>query len=136
MLLAAPPIAAAGPDAQLEVAIANLRSSKGVVRLCLTRNRAHFPRCQDDPEALRLSAPAAKAGLLTFTAVPAGDYAIAAFHDENGNAKLDTMAKIPREGFGFSRNPPIRFGPPSFTDVLVNVRPGGERQVIRLRYIL
>ena len=33
-------------------------------------------------------------------------------HDENENSKLDTMLKIPKEGFGFSRNPAIRMGPP------------------------
>jgi uncharacterized protein (DUF2141 family) len=136
MLLAAPLPAQAPPAAQLDVAVTNLRSQKGVVRLCLTRDPKHFPRCQDDPAALRLSAPAAQAATLSFAAVPPGDYAIAAFHDENGNARLDTLAKVPREGFGFSRNPPIRFGPPRFEEVRVTVGPGRMRHVVRLRYIL
>ena len=136
MLLAAPLPAEAAPAAQLEVSVTNLRSQKGVVRLCLTRDPRHFPRCQDDPAALSLSAPAAKAATLTFHAVPAGDYAIAAFHDENGNSKLDTFARIPREGFGFSRNPPIRFGPPRFGEARISVGQGIVRQIVRLNYIL
>jgi uncharacterized protein (DUF2141 family) len=136
MLLATPLPAQAAPAGQLEVAVTNLRSQKGVVHLCLTRLPEHFPRCQDDPAALRLSAPAAKAATLTFHSVPAGDYAIAVFHDENGNSKLDTFAKIPREGFGFSRNPPIRFGPPRFGEARISVGAGTVRQIVRLNYIL
>ena len=124
------------PAGQLEVSVTNLRSQKGVVRLCLTRNPTHFPRCQEDPAALSLSAPAAQATTLRFASVPAGDYAIAAFHDENGNSKLDTFAKIPREGFGFSRNPPIRFGPPRFGEARFTMGAGPMRQVVRLNYIL
>ncbi|HET9354141.1 MAG TPA: DUF2141 domain-containing protein [Sphingomicrobium sp.] len=137
MLLAAPlPAQQATPAGQLDIAVTNLRSAKGVVRLCLTRDPRHFPRCQDDPAALRLSAPAGKAATLSFAAVPPGHYAIAAFHDENGNSKLDTFAKIPREGFGFSRNPPIRFGPPRFSEARISVGQGIVRQIVRLNYIL
>ena len=44
-----------------------------------------------------------------------GKYAISIIHDENNNDKLDTnFIGIPKEGFGFSNNPRIMFGPPSF----------------------
>jgi len=57
-------------------------------------------------------------------------------HDENGNAKLDTLAGIPREGFGFSRNPAIRFGPPRFAAARFAVGGDANQQQIRMRYIL
>lgn len=134
--LLAAPLPAAAPAGQLDVSVTNLRSQKGVVRVCLTREPKHFPRCQEDPAALSLSAPAAHASKLSFVSVPAGDYAIAVFHDENGNSKLDTVARIPREGFGFSRNPPIRFGPPRFGEARFTIGAGPMRQVVRLNYIL
>ncbi len=43
----------------------------------------------------------------TFRSLPAGQYAIFAFHDENNNAILDTgLFKRPLEGRGFSRTLP------------------------------
>jgi uncharacterized protein (DUF2141 family) len=51
----------------------------------------------------------------TFEALPSGTYAIKLFHDINDNQKLDSnWLGIPREPFGFSNNPRVRFGPPDF----------------------
>ncbi len=48
-----------------------------------------------------------------------GRYAFKFFHDENKNEKLDAnWLGIPREGFGFSNNPAMTFGPPSFDKTL------------------
>lgn len=45
-----------------------------------------------------------------------GKYAFKFFHDENKNERLDTnWLGIPKEGFGFSNNPRLTFGPPSFS---------------------
>ena len=42
-------------------------------------------------------------------------YAIAAYHDANGNEKLDSnFFGVPKEGYGFSNNASGFFGPPSF----------------------
>lgn len=58
-----------------------------------------------------------------FTEVPAGKWAVRLFHDENNNEKLDTnFLGIPREGYGFSNNPPARFGPPPFNARLFEVQ--------------
>ena len=56
-------------------------------------------------------------------------------HDENRNGKLDTMLGMPREGFGFSRNPALRMGPPRYGDVRFAVA-GHSRQAIKLKYLL
>jgi uncharacterized protein (DUF2141 family) len=106
------------------------------VHACLTRDQAHFPDCKADPRAFRLSAPAGEAGQLHFRDLPSGTYAVAVVHDENANGRLDTFAKIPREGYGFSRNAPVRFGPPEFGEASFRLTPGRNIQVIRVRYIL
>ncbi|MFS4416091.1 DUF2141 domain-containing protein [Maribacter sp. 2307ULW6-5] len=55
--------------------------------------------------------------VLTFTDVPQGNYAIAVFHDQNGNGKLDTnMLGIPKEPVAFSKAKMKMFGPPSFEE--------------------
>ena len=65
-----------------------------------------------------------------------GTYAIAAVHDENGNGKLDTVLMMPHEGFGFSRNPAIRFGPPKFKNASFAVGTEVVTQKVKMKYML
>ncbi len=124
----------AAPVSRLDIGIDNLRSGKGMIRLCLTADPDNFPACVDDARAMTRSVPAGQKAL-HLDGLPHGDYAAAVIHDENGNAKLDTLAGIPREGFGFSRNPAIRFGPPRFTAARFSLGSVAETQQIRMRYI-
>jgi uncharacterized protein (DUF2141 family) len=104
------------------------------VRVCLTADPGNFPACVDDADATTLSIPAG-AGRFTLPALPRGDYALAVIHDENGNGKLDTFAGIPREGYGFSRNAPVRFGPPRFAAARFTLAQEVEGQRVAMRYI-
>lgn len=125
----------AAPIARLDVGFDDVRSAKGMLRVCLTADPDNFPRCVDDANATRRSVPAGT-DKLRFDGLPHGKYAVAVIHDENGNKKLDTFAGIPREGFGFSRNPPIRFGPPKFEVARFSIEDDAEKQQVKLRYIL
>lgn len=129
-------LASAAPPPALEVEIEGLRSERGQLRLCLTRQPRHFPDCKSDPAARKASAAAGSAGPVRFAALDPGDYALSVIHDENGNGRLDSFAGIPREGFGFSRNPAIRFGPPRFEEARFAFGGAPARQTVRLRYIL
>lgn len=124
-----------GPG-EVGVDLSGLRNAKGTVFLCLSSTPKHFPDCKADPAVRTLSVPAGKARELAFTGVAAGTYALSVMHDENGNSKLDTMMGMPREGFGFSRNPVVRFGPPKFADVRFVVPAGGMRVPIKMKYFL
>jgi uncharacterized protein (DUF2141 family) len=47
--------------------------------------------------------------------MPYGRYSVKAFHDENGNSRLDKdFLGMPTERYGFSNNARGRFGPPPF----------------------
>lgn len=132
----APSLAAATPGGtDLTVRFENLRSGKGSLRVCLTQHARYFPDCTDDPGARKMLVPASS-GVATFRDIAPGQYALSAFHDENGNGKLDKMAIMPREGFGFSRNPAIRFGPPKYDEARFSVSAGSSEQKVRLRYML
>jgi uncharacterized protein (DUF2141 family) len=49
--------------------------------------------------------------------LPDGEYAVAIFHDENGNKNLDTnMLGIPKEDIAFSIGKMKMFGPPQFDE--------------------
>lgn len=124
------------PGADLRVDLANLRNAKGMLLLCLSSAPKHFPDCGSDPAARMIRVPAAKAGDLVFKAIAPGDYALSVMHDENGNAKLDTTMGLPREGFGFSRNPVVRFGPPKYAQVRFAMTPAPMRLPIKMKYFL
>ncbi|WBH17934.1 DUF2141 domain-containing protein [Sphingomonas radiodurans] len=125
----------AAPAARLDVSFDHVRSAKGMLRVCLTGDPKNFPTCIDDHNATKRSVPASTA-TLRFDGLPRGGYAVAVIHDENDNRKLDTFAGIPREGFGFSRNPTIGFGPPRFAAARFAIDSDAEAQQVRLRYIL
>lgn len=130
-----PLLIAAVQTSAVEVDLEGLRNSKGVIQACVFRERRHFPDCKADPQAIRQSV-SARAGRLMFTDLPPGEYAVALFHDENANGKLDTLFGIPREGFGFSRNPVVRFGAPRYDQVSIELAPGFTRIRVKVQYLL
>ena len=129
-------LTAQASPAELEIQVQGLRNANGQVRLCLTRNPAHFPDCNGDPAAVRRSLPARAAASIHLRGVPAGVYALSVIHDENGDGRLNRFMAIPREGFGFSRNPVVRFGAPKFRQVDIKLGSGFTRASVRMQYLL
>ncbi len=134
-MAALPGAAPVGQGQPLSMALEGLRSAKGQILVCITRSAAYFPDCSHDPDKRHFAVPASDGPVVLGQLAP-GSYAIAIIHDENGNGKLDTFAGIPREGVGFSRNPAIRFGAPSFHSASFAVTGGAVEQDIRLKYFL
>jgi uncharacterized protein (DUF2141 family) len=117
------------------VSVAGLRSTKGNVLVCVTTNPKAFPDCSKDASATRMKISAKQANNLSVMVAGAGTYAVSLIHDENGNGKLDTTLGMPREGFGFSRNPAISFGPPKFKSASFAVN-GAAAQTVKMKYML
>lgn len=132
MLVGATP---AAPPQPTSMGVEGLRSTKGNILICVVRSQLYFPNCSKDPDQRHLVVPAGSAAIPLGTLAP-GDYAIAIIHDENGNGKLDTFAGIPREGVGFSRNPAIRFGAPSFRSAQFSVGGAPVKQDVKVKYFL
>jgi uncharacterized protein (DUF2141 family) len=124
------------PTSSLSVSIGGLRSTKGNVLICLTNAPKHFPNCDKDPASHKLTIAAAHAARISFDGVAPGTYALALIHDENANGKLDTRLVIPREGFGFSRNPTITFGAPKFSSAQFGVGTVDSVQSVKMKYML
>ena len=130
---AAPTQAPGTTDVQVE--IVGLRDVRGLVRLCLTRDAKSFPDCKAG-SALHATIKAGKGPLrYTFASVPVGTYAIAAFHDANGDGKLNTMLGIPKEGFAFSRNPAMRARAPRFNEASFQSN-GRPLEPLKMKYLL
>ncbi len=130
----APHITPAGHS--LTVAVEGLRNTRGNLLVCITAHATAFPDCSRDPGATRVRIAAADLNRDMRFTLPAGTYAVAIVHDENGNGRLDTMMMMPREGFGFSRNPRLRLGPPRFADAAFPLTRDAVDQHVRVRYML
>lgn len=132
-----PDALATGPGGtDVVVEVTGARNAKGMIRACLSRDPRFFPHCEKDKAALKASVPAAPAARLHFAAVAPGDYAITVLHDENENFRADMLFGIPREGVGFSRNPVLRMGPPSFDAARFRVEREPVVQRVVLKYFL
>ena len=129
-LAAAQPAAAA----ELSVTIAGIRNSDGYVMAAVYDNPAGFPREATPVASVKLKArPGAIAFM--FTGLAPARYAVSAFHDENGNGRLDAnLLGIPTEGFGFSNDARGSMGPPKFEAAAVTVGEPGTAITVKLLY--
>lgn len=105
--------------AELTVSVTGVRSDKGSVAVAIC-DKATFPAGACPYHA---QAPAKRnETTVRITGVPPGTWAAAVLHDEAGSGKLEfNLFGLPKQGFGFSRDAPMRFGPPSFADAAVNL---------------
>ena len=104
-------------QATLKLEVAGIENAKGKLVIALFACEKTYE--SNDNPAYHIILPVTKKGSAhhTFEGLADGNYAIKLFHDVNANGKLDTnWVGIPREPYGFSNNPRIRFGPPSFAD--------------------
>jgi uncharacterized protein (DUF2141 family) len=69
--------------------------------------------------------------------VPYGTYAIAMFHDENGNLEFDRsyFLGLPKEGYGYSRDAKPRNGPPSFEQAKFDFKEKEKILTIHVQYL-
>jgi uncharacterized protein (DUF2141 family) len=126
---------AQGGASSLTVSVSGLRSMKGNVLVCVTANPKFFPNCSKDPNSHRARVAARSSASIRFDDMTPGTYAAALMHDENSNNKLDMAIMIPREGFGFSRNPTVLTGPPKFKSAAFAVASGSASQAVKMKYM-
>ena len=131
VLLAAMLASAAASAGTLQVKVEGVASGKGTLRVAVCDEATFLKKC-----ALGAVAPA-KTGTVTVDVpnVPAGSWAVMAYHDENGNAKLDrNQMGIPTEGYGFSNGATAKFGPPEFKQTALAVGAAPVVAAINLQY--
>jgi uncharacterized protein (DUF2141 family) len=142
LALLAPPAAAqehpgcetASPT-RLRLAVHGVRSADGNVTVALYGDNpedflARGKRLQ------RERVPAREGTVSLCFALPhPGTYAVALYHDEDGDKRLTrSFIGLPTEGYGFSRDAPTAFGLPNFEDVAFSAAPGETRLEIKMRY--
>lgn len=108
--------------ADLEVVVSGLNSAKGDARIAVHKrvSGVAFP---DGGVVAATIRPASRGKIrIVFADLAPGDYAVAAFHDADGDGKLgQNIVGMPTEGFGFSNGATGFMGPPSFDKAAVTV---------------
>ena len=135
-LTVAAPSVTADDGATVSVRISGLESSKGAVMSSIFKGSDGFPSSHAKAHKKAVVQISGGKATVTFKGLPPGDYAVAAFHDENGNKKLDKgMFGAPSEGWGVSNNPTARLRAPRWGEAKFTVPEGGTKNLnIKLRY--
>lgn len=113
--------------------VKDIRSPFGQVHVGVFDDPEAFPR----GETVVGERVAARTGrvMVRFPDLPAGRYAFAFYHDEDGDEQFDkTLLGLPVEGFGFSNDAPLSLGPPSFVAAAVDFDGGSLTITASMRY--
>ena len=117
---------------RLSVPVSGLRS--GVVRCGLSAGAATFPKAGQESRGVVAKIKGGQATCV-FNGLKPGTYAVAAFHAANDETQMQYgMFGKPKEGYGFSRNPPARMGAPAFASAAFDFTGGALSAPIRLSY--
>ena len=118
--------------ADIQLSIHHIEGSRGQLVLGLFENAADFQAKTNPYQAAKVKITDSTVSF-TFPAIPKGDYAIAVFHDENEDGKVNTKSmKIPTEGVGISGKMQ-KMRAPKFEDAVFSLE-GDTLIVIRLMY--
>lgn len=125
----------AAPVGRLTVELSKLRSDAGQAGCALYDSDKGFPT--EPQRALqRIFCPIAQgAARCAFEPVPAGTYAVACFHDQNGNGVLDLgRLGIPVEGTVVSNHARGFLGPPRWSGARFEWSGQDSRMALRMSY--
>lgn len=126
--------ASAQPAGTIAVTVAGLRSDAGSVRCALYNSADGFR--EPGREFRGVTAPI-KGGQAScsFAGIPAGIYAVALFHAERNETRIEYGAfGRPKQGYGFSNNPSTTFGAPGFSAAAFRYAGSSQRLSVRLQY--
>jgi uncharacterized protein (DUF2141 family) len=122
--------AALAQAAELAIRIDNVESNDGQIMVALY-DRAGYMK-----QPLQTAAVEAVAGttMVQFKDLAPGDYAVAVYHDANGNGRLDrNRMGMPVEMSGFSNDAQGFMGPPSFEAARLSLADASRAVTVNMR---
>ena len=114
---------------QLNIEVTGVPNSEGSIRVAVYNNSDAF---LSHDQVFKTGSVVAHEGTteVSIDDLPDGEYAIALYHDANGNDELGTnWLGIPKEPVGFSNAKMKTFGPPKFRECSFKMEPITEVQV-------
>jgi len=121
-----------GNSHDLEVEIEGIPNTKGTLFIGLFNSSASFPQFGKQYKGIVIDHNA-KTYTYKFKDLPQDTYALAIYHDENNNRKLDkNLFGAPIEAYGFSNNARETFSAPSFESAKIKLD-RNKKIVIRIK---
>ena len=117
---------------KITIKVQGIKNKKGSISIAIFKSDddfknekfSHVTRIKADSEVIH-----------TFEKIEYGVYAVAVYHDENDNLKLDlNLVGFPKEGYGFSNNIKGVLGPPKFKDTSFQINQSISNFTIQLIY--
>jgi uncharacterized protein (DUF2141 family) len=103
-------------DSKIRIEIKGFEELTGKLSIGLFNDPDNFPKKSDNNLGMELEITDSTMIHVIDNLEP-GEYALAIYHDENGNGKLDSnFLGMPTEDYVFSNYATGSFGPPSFED--------------------
>lgn len=106
----------------LRLEITGLDHTEGFVRIALFDSEEFFPE-DIDHALLKVTEPVTRENItVEITGIEYGTYAVALFHDRDGDAVLDrNFLGLPTEKIGFSSGARAITGPPDYEDAMFSL---------------
>jgi uncharacterized protein (DUF2141 family) len=119
---------------KLRVIVENLGSTRGEIAATLYGGDPDkFLKKNGELKVWRVPARTSPQEMCVYLPGP-GTYAMAVYHDANGNHHFDHGIFGPTEAYAFSRNPHLYFGPPNLGQVKFEAGEGETTVNVRLHY--
>lgn len=131
----AQPVASVAAEAKgsLTISFTGLESPNGSILLSIYDSEAAFDKNGKPVRDAMIPANAAAVSAV-IAGLPAGRYAIKAFHDVDGDRKMASNPfGMPTEPFAFSNNAVANMGPAKWVDAVFTVTDGANRHSITIR---
>jgi uncharacterized protein (DUF2141 family) len=127
-------VGAAGPGTtRLVVEAVDVRAAKGEVAFTVYPNdKRRF--LASGGKLLRARVPARAPTTRACFNLPPGAYAVAQYHDENGDRDFNRRLFTPQEGFGFSNDAPTAVGLPKLEAARFALPADGRMVRMKMRY--
>ena len=120
--------------ADLVVTVEGVRSEAGKIRAGIFDSAEAWLNAGKALASVDVKATAPRT-VLAFENLAPGRYAVAFYHDENGNQKHDrNLLGFPTEGFGFTRDPTMVLSAPAFAQCTIEVPAEGAAVTIHAKY--
>jgi uncharacterized protein (DUF2141 family) len=124
----------AASAADLTVTVSGIRNASGWVSAGIYNSASNFTKVEEALVLVRFKAREGSVGFTVHDLTP-GQYAVAAYHDENGNGRLDIdPTGVPTEGYGVSNGARNPLAPPEFAKAALELRDQRKSVTIDIAY--
>ncbi len=122
-------------DTALRIRVENIAAVKGRIHVGIYKDAASFPKKKLAFTGTEADVKNTGVMEIDIPGLSPGRYAVAVFHDLNGNGKLDTnMLGIPTEPYAFSNGAVAKWSSPTFAEAAFELPASGTSITVTLGY--